>query len=479
MLRSLVRDIALYGATDLVFRGLAFAMFPLYARLLTVSQFGVLELLLTTVALLSIVANQGLNTAVSRFYYDAGAADARRPAYVGAGLALLIFFGTAITIVGAVIAWSAASEIQSRYTITPLLALLAISSIVPTQVVQYAQDMLRLRFEGSRFVLLVSLRNVVALGATVVLIVLMGWGVVGVLVGTLAGALLALPLAIWYLRADLRVTPTKADAWRLLQFGHGFVYMGLAYWVFGSMDRWVLAELSDLENVGWLSIGFKLATVVTFLTNAFAQAWIPHAMKVYGEHPEAHKVFGEVLLLWAALMATAALVLGLFAREVLVLLTPASYWPASTAAAYCIASAAALGTTQVTALGISFAKRTSLFVVLSWGTAALNLALNLVLVPIAGATGAAVASFVSALTLSSLYLYWTQRLYRMNVDMTRLAFCAAAICVAPLLSSWLDNIFDDVIRVGAKILIVTLFAGSAFYFGLINRQAIAEVLPRQ
>jgi O-antigen/teichoic acid export membrane protein len=480
MLRSLVRDTALYGATDFVFRGLAYAMFPLYANLLSVAQFGILELLLTTLALFGIIANQGLNTAVSRYYYDADTVDTRRPAYIVAGLALVIFFSLIVTIAAALIAHLAAGEIQSRYAIAPVLAMLAIASVLPTQIVQYAQDMLRLRFEGFRFVLLSALRSMVALCVTVVLLVMMGWGVAGVLTGIVVGALTALPLAIWCLRRDLRVAPTKIDAWRLLSFGHGFVYMGLAYWVFGSMDRWILAELSDLENVGLYSIAFKIATIISFITTAFAQAWIPHAMKIHGEHAEARKIFGQMLLLWTALMAAVALLLGLFSREILMLLTPASFWPASVAAAFSIASAAALGTTQVTALGISFARRTGIFVALSWGTAALNFALNLLFVPIAGATGAAVGSFVAAVTLSGLYFYWTQRLYKMEVDIARVAVCAGILCGAPVLSFCIDRVdTSDSLRVGAKIIIVVLFAALAFYYGLLKREAFANLLPRQ
>jgi O-antigen/teichoic acid export membrane protein len=479
MPRGLLRDSALYAAADFAFRGLAYAMFPLYATVLTVGEFGVLELLITGAGLLGVVANQGVSNAVSRYYYDPESPPTRRFGYIRAGLLLLLAAAGLASVLAAVVLWISREQLETRFAIIPALALLALAGVLPAQVAQYAQDVLRLRFEAKHFLLLLSLRNALALAATVVLLLGAGWGVAAVLAGTLLGALAALPLALWFLRSELRVAPAPGDVRRLFSFGHGFMYMGLAYWLFGSLDRWMLADLSDLENVGWYAVAMKIAAIVTFLTSAFSQAWTPHAMKIFGEQAAPGLAYGRVLLHWTAVLAAAALALGLFAREILVLLTPPAYWPAATAAALCVSAAAFLGTTQVTALGISLAKRTGVFVVLSWSAAGLNLVLNLIFIPRFGAAGAAAASFLSAAALSALYLAWTQRLYPFNVDYPPLVFCVVCIAAAPLLAWGLDRIAEDPARIAAKLLALAAVAGIGLRIGLLDRRAIRELLSRK
>jgi O-antigen/teichoic acid export membrane protein len=79
-------------------------------------------------------------------------------------------------------------------------------------------------------------------------------------------------------------------------------------------------------------------------------------------------------------------------------------------------------TQQVTAVGISLEKKTFLFARLAWLTALVNIIGNLLLIPLYGATGAAIATLISFLVLTSSYLYFTQRLHSLPISKRRLAW---------------------------------------------------------
>lgn len=76
MLGRLAKDMAIYGAGDMVFKFLAFAIFPIYAHLFRVDQFGIMELVNTLAGLISIFLSLGITSAVQRFYWDP---DFQRP----------------------------------------------------------------------------------------------------------------------------------------------------------------------------------------------------------------------------------------------------------------------------------------------------------------------------------------------------------------------------------------------------------------
>ena len=60
---------------------------------------------------------------------------------------------------------------------------------------------------------------------------------------------------------------------KLINYGYPFIFAAMAYWIFGSIDRWMLFYLRDTEEVGLYSIAFRFSLIPMFLANAFGQAW--------------------------------------------------------------------------------------------------------------------------------------------------------------------------------------------------------------
>jgi O-antigen/teichoic acid export membrane protein len=83
--------------------------------------------------------------------------------------------------------------------------------------------------------------------------------------------------------------------------------------------------------------------------------------------------------------------------------TPEPYWPAANILVIAIMGVVFLGTTKITALGISIEKRTRIFAVTAWLAAGANFLLNLLLIPDFVALGAAAATTLLRRTLNSAY----------------------------------------------------------------------------
>src|SRR3712207_843503 len=96
-MRRLIKDAAIYGVGDLIFKFVAFAVFPIYANLFSVEQFGVLALVITSAALVSVVLNLGLNNAIQRYYFEPNILEERRPVLVSTGLIVLLLWSSLVT----------------------------------------------------------------------------------------------------------------------------------------------------------------------------------------------------------------------------------------------------------------------------------------------------------------------------------------------------------------------------------------------
>ena len=279
------RDVAVYGGTDLLFRLAQFVALPVYAYHLSVADFGILALLTVSATLLGMVVNLGVSNSVQRFYFDSDTPERDRPLLVSSGLAQLLLVGILVVGTALFVLQGLNDDIDRAYGIAWPLVLMALLTVLPDQIAQYSLDALRVQFEPLKFCVVALVKNL--LGVLLGLWFLLAWdmGVGGLLLGPLLAAVAAAPLGLVMIRRDLVARVDPAMVRRVFRFGYPYVLVGAAYWVFGSMDRWMLIELADVEQVGLFSIAFKFATVLTFLITAFGQAWSPIAYKMSSEEP--------------------------------------------------------------------------------------------------------------------------------------------------------------------------------------------------
>jgi len=422
MLRNLLKDSAIYGGADFVTKILAFFAFPIIAAALSPVAFGVLELIVTSTALLGLVVNCGLNNAVQRYYWDKDTVESDRPTIVSSGFITQAGFGVLMMILGiAAVPLLMPQVEQAELPISWIALVAALVLMVFSQLSQFLLDVTRLHFAPWRFLSLSLLSRVLGIGLGVVAVVWLGWGVDGLLSVQAVAALISLPFGLWLIRKDL--TPRINMAWikELTRFGYPFIFAGLAYWVFGTMDRWMLAAMTNVGDVGVYSVAFRFASIVLFVSTAFGQAWSPYAMKLRTDHPDKYReAYAHVLLLLLFVMLVVGGGIALFSGELIGLIMPEGYGASAIPLAVLCFGVILQSTQQVTAVGISLEKKTFLFARLAWLTAIINLILNFVLIPSYGVNGAAWATMTSYLVLTGSYLFYTQKLHPLPIPWRKL-----------------------------------------------------------
>jgi O-antigen/teichoic acid export membrane protein len=420
--KAFLKGSAVYGGADFVSRLVAFITFPIIASHLVPSDFGALELVLTVTTLLGIVLNTGLNNAVQRFYWDPETRREQQPAIVSSGLWVL-WINCLIALTLGSLAALAFVPIRSNVSFaigtTGLIAALLL--MVANQLSQYLLDVTRLHFAPWRFFGVSVLTKVLSSVAGVAAIAWLGWQLDGMLGLQALVAFVALTVAVFSVRKDIRPVVDWQVARRLISYGYPFIFAGLAFWLQSAVDRWMLVGMVSLEEVGIYSVANRLATVVMFVSLAFGLAWSPLAMKIRVDRPTQYRqIYAEVMLVLLGGMTLVAGAVSLFSREALSFLFPAEYGDSALPFVVLAMGIALYATQQVTAVGISLEQKTYLFARLTWATAGVNVVLNLAMIPVLGATGAAAATAISWALLSAIYLFYTQRLHPLPLFGARL-----------------------------------------------------------
>jgi len=377
---------------------------------------------MTIVSLGAVLVRCGLNNAVQRFYWDQATEVGERPLLVSTGFFITLALGVSCAAVAFFVVPFIFKVSGDNTAALGVVGVLSVAMLLAsTQWVQYLQDVLRLHFSPWKFLGFSFCSRALGALLSVVAVLYWGSGVEGVLLSQALVLLTAIPLGLWLIRSDLVF---KADAvWsrRLVAFGTPFIFTELAYWLFASIDRWMLASMAGVDDVGIYSVAFRFSTLAVFVATAFGMAWSPYAVKIRSDFPENHRrIYFEVLLILLVVMLMVAGTIALFAGELLGLLLPAEYFAAAVPLAILCFTAVLQASQQVTAIGISLANRTRVFAYLVWVAALLNVTLNWWLIPKFGVSGAAWSTVVSYFFLSAGFLFYTQRYYPLPVSWKRL-----------------------------------------------------------
>ena len=420
--RALAKDSLIYGGADLFTKILSFFSFPLIAAVLSPKVFGELELIFTVTALLGLAINCGLNNAVQRFYWDTDTPEEKRK-IVTSGVVSQVVFGLFAIFIGFLLIPLITTILEQKaWPISWLTLFSAILLMVFTQWLQYILDVVRLHFKPWRFFVLALVSRVFVVIAGVISVVYLHLGVDGLLASQAIISLLILPFGYWLIRGDLSIVNVSWP-WckKLVKFGYPFIFAGLAYWLFSSMDRWMLATMTTVDEVGIYSVAFRFASIVFFVSIAFGQAWSPRAMKIKVDMPNQYRyIYGKVLQVLVFLMLIAGGGVAMFSGEIISLVMPKIYQESALPLAILCFGIVVQSTQQITAIGISIEKKTFIFARVAWCVAGINFLGNWFLIPLYGAVGAAWATLFSYMLLTLSYLYFTQRLHRIYIPWRRM-----------------------------------------------------------
>jgi O-antigen/teichoic acid export membrane protein len=419
-----LRHAAVYGLASMLAQAAGFVLLPLYTRYLTPPDYSDLEVLgriaetAATVLLLG-----GFRQALLTFYQQAHDERERRQvvsaAFVLAAGACLIGIALTLLLVRP-LCWLLPLHQIGNFKLLLTLALFGILldpfTLLPLTLIQS-------RTQSMRFVLTTMAQFLTLVAVRVFLIVVLGWGVAGVLAGTLlttAGYALLLTLAEMRRGAVMPRWETLRAFWR---FALPFLPGGLCFFLMQHGDRFFLYRFADRYTVGTYALGYKMALAVA--TFSLAPLYMVWSARMYdaAEQPDAPVVFGRVFTRVLAAFVFAGLGLALFQDEIVLFVAGEKYADASRYIAPVVLAGYFQAAGALMDAGFYIRRRTALKLRLTLEATAVMLVLYLVLIPSYAGMGAALATLGGFAFLAVRTWQTTRRFFPVNYEWRRLAVC--------------------------------------------------------
>jgi len=260
--------------------------------------------------------------------------------------------------------------------------------------------------------------------------------IVGLFFSHIASALLAI-----YFERDLWFGKLKIDFGSIkviIKYGLPFVPAFLIIWLFQSIDRLALRNYCDFTEIGLYSAAFKVVAVMNLIQAGFTTFWTPVSFESYEKEPESTGIFDKTSLFIAAAMFVFGMLIIVF-KDAIFLLLESSYRQAAGISSFLILMPIMYTVSEVTVVGINFKKKTYWHILIAAVSAGFNIFGNILLVPLYGASGAALSTGLSYIIFFCMRTFISKSLYKVDYHLKKFFSATFVFVVVAFINTFTGN----------------------------------------
>ncbi|MGH7945634.1 MAG: lipopolysaccharide biosynthesis protein [Opitutaceae bacterium] len=415
MLKKLALHASTYSVGSLLVTLASLISFPIFTRVFSVEEYGLLNLISATLSLLTGIAKMGVQNSIVRFYGEVKAG--KRPVTLAQYYSTTVFgMMAAASIVASV--WAIASQvIPSSWWNDPRvtgLMLLTSGLVIVRSVDSSLTNFLRAEERSGIFSTYMVVKKYVGLAAILLALFYVSRSLYGFYGATILAEVVAGTVLFAILFRERRYGPSQfsPNLFRtMLAFGVPMIAYELSGLILNVGDRYVIQSLLGSAALGVYSAGYNFCEYVqVILLASVGQAIMPMYVRMWEEKGEEATRRFLYQALHFYLMIALPVIAGLIAvgEDLLVFLASDKYRDSAVIIPYVVSGMAIDGMVVIVGAGLYIYKRTMVITALVAASAVLNILLNVLLIPHWGITGAAIATLISyaGLALSILWASW-------------------------------------------------------------------------
>ncbi len=445
------------------------AIFFVIARLLGTEELGRYAFALSYATLFSVAADLGLNDLIIR---QVAVNKEEGPLYFTVAVAVKLVMGVVVTAATAVTIGVSGKPTAVQELVLAAALTTSLVAGVETVVVAFFYAYERMSYVLILGVMRVTLNAVVGIGAAVA-----GFGARGILWGFLAVEALVAAFAFYWARRRLGIRFVRPPArvfpsilWRSLPFGLNGIFIT----VYMQLHYSLLSFFAGDAATGVYAAAAKLVTFLGFIPSALTQALYPYLSRLAADGTGPRGPAAGSIRYLALISFPAALYLFLRAGAVVDLAYGAGYGGASQLLAVLALTLPFVFASYPAAVALNAVRRERANTVVAGGGAAVNVAVNLILIPLWGPVGAAVAFLVTESSQSVA----RQIMFRVWVGPLELIRNLGPIVLATAVMA-LAMYFTRSLPLYAELpILAVVYAGAALATGAVRRRDVAAVLRR-
>jgi O-antigen/teichoic acid export membrane protein len=402
VLKRVGRQASFYAIAEALSSLTGFISFPIFTRIFTQSQYGIMGLVDSTFKFAGTLAGMGLRPAVVRLWgeFKAGKREGGTGSLASTMLSASFLIGILVSLLcfGALLLPERWLPAEAQRLIAMTAAVILFRNLIQ-MVLSIIQSQEK---AGLRSGILLAERYLL-MGFPLLFVAAFRWGLTGFFFGILLAEGIVFVYCLRYALVHLGWRPRFLDlpvVRESMLYGLPLLGLNVSGFVTDWGDRYLLAYFRDAAELGLYTAGYNMANYATmFFVPALNSALIPVTMNVWNEEgPDPARKSLESFLRYYSLVAL-PVVFGVsaVAPELIGLLASEKFAESASVIPWVLSAKVVQGAYYPFLAGLFLSKRTGWLALFLGGSALLNLGLNWVMIPSMGMKGAAITTLIAYL----------------------------------------------------------------------------------
>lgn len=422
---KLGKNTALMFVGNFASRLLLFFLVPLYTYCLSTDEYGVSDLIFTTVQLLIPLLTLVASEALIRFTLDK---DSNK-SHIFTVSSLIFGIGFLLLLI--------TSPFIYRYTpfseyYCYFLAYYFVSAI-SLNIQQFLKGLERI----GTFVISGIINTFVTIVANIIFLVILHTGISGYLIALIIGSAVSIVFSIikeklW--RYITRISNVDKRVWQsYLLFCLPLLPNSISWWISNSSDKYILQFFWGASLTGIYAVSYKIPSIITTLSSIFTSAWQISAVDDFGSD-ESVKFISNVYNKYSSFYFISSSVIVLAVQPLSSILFAKEYYSAWSYSVLLIYASIFQSLAAFIGVIYTTAKKTKMIFITTMAGAIGNIILNVILIPQFGAFGAAIATLLSYIIVWFIRLIDSRRIIRLTMEIKRDVICYLLLIVQGIIT---------------------------------------------
>lgn len=477
-IKELTKDTAIYGISTIVGRFLGFFLIPFYTNVINTHDFGIYSNIYAYLAFLNIFFIYGMDAAFMKYASLKEDKTEKKKIFSTAYL-----FVTLTTILLTVILYllktpfSRLMEIPNEYSklYYYLICILIFDTLA---LVPFAN--LRLERKSGKFTSIRLSNIILNLALNFILVLKYKLGIEAIFLANLIASAFSFLLLTPEIFKLISIRIDKDLLRKLLKFGIPYLPASLAAMVVQVVDRPVVLAMTNESTLGIYQANYKLGIFMMLFVSMFQFAWQPFFLN-NAKEKNAKEIFAKVLTLFLLISSMIWIILTLFVED----FARFEFMPGKSIIGKDFLSGIAIvpiillgylfnGIYYNFQAGIYIEEKTKYFPFVTGAGALVNVVVNILLIPVLGLIGAALATLTSYVVMATGLYFFSQRYYKIKYEYGKIFKVLAAIIITCIIYYYMY--YEVGLTMLYKFILLFCFIGSLLAIRVVEKNEIVRLV---
>lgn len=315
------KDFLIYGFASVLGKIAAIFLMPIYTNILTKEEYGAMALITSVGGIIDLVSNLNIHSGIARDYYEEGV---NRKKLVSTGFLSILGLSLSILIIAYFTRrfWSMTVLGLNEQFLPAFTVFLFLTPLSSLQ--SYFAILTRYKKKPVHYSIGTVSKLLIQLSISIYGVVVLRTGIISVYVGLLVSDLLGVFYFAFLNKELISFSFDKEILKKALLYSIPTLPAILAGWVDSSFGQVLVGRNVSMEELGVYSISLSLASVFTLISVAFQNVWSPYLFENYKKTDFSSSI-KKLFLITTFLLIILSVVLSLFSKEIVLLLSNDGY----------------------------------------------------------------------------------------------------------------------------------------------------------